>query len=84
MNEQASLNEENPSVVDPVTEPTEENGYYEELKQFFPPDGTVATYDVVDFYSTGSIVTTKWLSERYVLQVSKGINCPECSTEGKR
>lgn len=82
LNEQASLTEENPTVIDPITEPTEENGYYEELKQFFPPDGTVATYDVVSFYSEGSIVTTKWLSDRYVLQISKGINCPECIKEG--
>ncbi|MFY3790442.1 DUF4652 domain-containing protein [Ureibacillus sp. MALMAid1270] len=83
LNEQSAINDEDPSEVDPVTDPMDDTGYYEELKQFFPPDGTVATYDVVDFYATGSIVTTKWLSDRYVLQVSKGINCPECSKDGK-
>lgn len=83
MNESGALNEETPSVVDPGTEPNEEKNYYDELKQFFPPDGTIATYDVEDFYSAGSIVTTKWISDRYVLQIDKSVNCPECLPDGK-
>lgn len=83
LNEQASINEENPSIVDPIDAPTDANGYYEQLKQFFPPDGTVATYDVVDFYAEESIVTTKWIGERYVLQINKAVNCSECQPEGK-
>ena len=72
-NEQTA-DEDNP-IIDPV-----EKSYYEELKQFFPPNGTVATFAGGDYYSDGFDIETHWLSERYVQEImyAKVRDCDSC------
>lgn len=81
MNEQSASNEEPPPIVDPVTEPTKDQDYYEELKQFFPPHGTVATFNGGDYYSESLDVETYWLGDRYVQEViyAKARDCNSCT-----
>lgn len=85
MNEQASQNEDNLPVVepvdDPIQEPTEENGYYDDLIKFFPPNGTVATFKSGNSYTT---VETNWLSDRYVQETIYVKDCVSCSSSSTR
>lgn len=85
LNDQAALTEEDPAIVDPVIEPdsTEEDGYYDELKQFFPPNGTVATFTGGDFYSDGYKVGTNWITDRYVQEkiYANLKDCEACYSE---
>ncbi|KGR73514.1 DUF4652 domain-containing protein [Ureibacillus manganicus] len=88
MNEQTAQNEDNtpiiePEVENPVKEPVEDQGYYNDLKQFFPPDGTIATFKGGDFYTNGLDIETNWLSDRYVQEIIYAKDCESCSTPAK-